>query len=125
MEERSRPLITALYLTIVVAVTLTPVPAGGSLFHHIDKWAHAGMFAGLAFLLYWSSRGGGRFLLAFLLSLTAAGLIELLQGPIPYRRGEWWDFAAGALGAAIGTLVAHVSLGGRGAASGGGDTADG
>jgi hypothetical protein len=35
------------------------------------------------------------------LTLAAAALVELLQSPLDYRTGDFWDFVAGGAGALL------------------------
>jgi VanZ family protein len=43
-----------------------------------------------------------------LISFAFAGGIELVQGFLPYRDADWWDFFAGAAGAGMGVLLVRV-----------------
>ncbi|HEX9880572.1 MAG TPA: VanZ family protein, partial [Candidatus Binatia bacterium] len=47
----------------------------------------------------------GRFFSGFLAAVAYSLLIEVLQHFIPWRSFEWLDFAADALGAALGLVV--------------------
>jgi VanZ family protein len=91
------------YVALMVLVFLAPVPstplAGSS---HLDKLVHFGIFLGFALFLHvdrapkvWST---------LLISLAFAAAIELVQSVLPYREGDWWDFLAGAAGAAAGII---------------------
>jgi VanZ family protein len=89
-------------------LTLAPLPADSELIPALDKVIHAAMFAGLAILLNWNLTSSGRLVAifaSFVLALAAAGIVELLQEPLPYRSGDALDFIAGAAGAAFGALL--------------------
>ncbi len=109
MIGRHRWAVTTIYAAAVVVAHLTPVPATGDL-PGLDKWVHAALFGALAFMTYWSLRPGMRFLTSVAVGVAAAGLVELLQSPLPYRSGDVWDFAAGAVGVVLGAGLAAVAL---------------
>ena len=111
MRERTRSLLTALYAVLVLALTLAPVPLTAGVVGSYDKVAHALMFAGLSFLVYWSYSSRSPLLLAIACGVAGAGLIELLQIPLPYRAGEPLDFFAGALGALGGAGLGALAFG--------------
>lgn len=73
-----------------------------------DKFVHAGMFGGFAFLLFWLLKGQGRikkvFLFSFLFSVSFGILTEVLQlllTEIIQRKFEWMDFLADIIGVGI------------------------
>jgi VanZ family protein len=107
------------YVVLLFALTLGPLPAMRQVYSVVpiaDKLVHAGLFAGLASLLYWNLGSIGRARRLFwsvALSAAVAGLIEILQGPLPYRSAEWLDFFAGGAGAAAAVLVMAVAFGER------------
>lgn len=103
MKERYRTILTGLYAALIVALTLAPVPITSAAVAGYDKAAHALMFAGLSFLIYWSFLNRRPWLLAIACGVVGAGLIELLQMPLPYRSGDPLDFGAGVVGAMVGT----------------------
>jgi VanZ family protein len=106
--DRSRHTLLALYAVALLAVTLAPTPLTTSSPPGLDKLAHAAMFGGLAFLMYWNmarSRARAAAAAAFLLSVAAAGFIELVQHPLPHRSADTWDLAAGAVGSLLGIAV--------------------
>lgn len=96
-----------LYVLTMLLAFLVPVPSVSVTEpDHFDKLVHFGIFGGFAFLYDFDRRpSAGRALLASV--LFAAG-IELLQWVLPYRSGDWWDFAAGAAGAGAGVALARV-----------------
>ena len=111
MRERFRSVLTALYAVVVMALTLAPVPVTARAVMTYDKAAHALMFAGLSFLIYWSYVSRSPLLLAIVCGVAGAGLIELLQIPLPYRAGEALDFVAGAMGALGGAGLGALAFG--------------
>jgi len=72
-----------------------------------DKFAHVGLFGGLAFLIFWydSRQGWAGAVRTFLLAVGAALLIEVLQALLPFRDADLADLAAGALGAILGVAA--------------------
>ncbi|HET6797930.1 MAG TPA: VanZ family protein [Gemmatimonadales bacterium] len=91
-----------LYVAVMLMLFLLPVPFAQAETRHLDKVVHFGIFLGFA-LLFWIDRQPGP-LWTFLVSATFAGTIELAQRMLPYRHGDWMDFAVGALGAGVGVL---------------------
>jgi VanZ family protein len=92
------------YVAVMVLAFLMPVltiPLAES--KHFDKLLHFVAFLGFAVLLYLDQRWGAWW--TFSISAAFAGVIELVQGTLPYREGSWWDFAAGIAGAGLGTLL--------------------
>ena len=108
MRERFKTVLTALYSAVVLALTLAPMPLASGAVGAYDKAAHALMFGGLSFLIYWSYLGRSPLFLAIACGVAGAGLIELLQIPLPYRAGEPLDFVAGSLGAVGGAGLARL-----------------
>ena len=107
-----RSTIFTTYLLLVLAATLAPLSSDMYVaVSGLDKIVHLCMFAGLSFLLYWSRKAEGEPLpiSAVLFSSSLAGLIEIAQSPLRYRSGDWWDFIAGVLGAAIGGAAALLA----------------
>jgi VanZ family protein len=108
--RRYRHLVLTAYLVLLLAATLAPMPSISHAPSGFDKLAHVGLFAGLAFLLYWYEsertwRGAAR---AFGLALGAALLIEVLQALLPFRDADLDDSLAGLLGAVLGVAAAAV-----------------
>lgn len=73
-----------------------------------DKFVHAGMFGGFAFLLFWLLNGQGLikrvFLSTFLYSASFGILTEVLQlllNEIIQRKFDWMDFLADNIGIGI------------------------
>lgn len=97
------------YVALVLIATLTPL--SGGIFDtaaRFDKVVHVAMLAGVAFLMLLSQVSARRqdAVRALVLTAVLAGAIELLQGALPFRSAEPWDFAAGVVGAAVGVLAA-------------------
>lgn len=93
------------YLTLTLMLLFTPVASGfpSEYYTWFDKVVHFVMFAGLALLGYWNV---GSITPVVLFAVALAGGTELLQGFLPYRSREIWDFLAGAGGA----LVAGIGV---------------
>jgi VanZ family protein len=72
-----------------------------------DKYLHLLIFMLFAFLWRLAGWSINRVLIA---GIIYAGLIEIMQALIPaiHRSGEWLDFAADAVGVAIGLLLARL-----------------
>jgi VanZ family protein len=91
----------------MVLAFLVPVPTMPiSLPNQFDKMVHFGIFLGFALLLYLNRRPTPG--MALLMSLAFAGGIELVQSLLPYRRGDWRDFVAGAAGAGAGVALSFL-----------------
>jgi len=107
-EPTLRKVLLGAYVVLVLVATLAPISPPSSAPTISDKLVHVGMFGGLAILLYWNlAVTRVPHALAVVASTVAfAAAIELAQLGIPYRSGDLWDLAAGALGAVAGALVA-------------------
>lgn len=93
------------YVVVVVLVFLLPVPTTPvAESTHVDKLVHFVVFLGFALLFYIDRRW--RVWWTFLVSVAFAGGIELAQWTLPYREGDWLDFAAGTAGAGLGAVLA-------------------
>jgi len=90
------------YVALMVLAFLAPVPAA-PLAAHVDKLVHFGIFLGFALFLHADRAPKARWTL--LISFAFAAAIELAQSVLPYREGDWWDFVAGAAGAAVGIIL--------------------
>jgi VanZ family protein len=97
-------------LVVVMALALAPpgfpTPTTGW-----DKANHALTFAALALLGFASYPQRKSAVLAALLAY--GGAIELLQGLTDYRTAEWLDWAADAVGLALGSVLTRLSRRGR------------
>ena len=92
-----------LYVVVMLLAFLLPTPSTPlAESQHFDKVVHFGIFLGFALVFY-----GDRHATAwrtFLISAAFAGGIELVQSTLPYRQGDWLDWAAGTAGSGLGTL---------------------
>ena len=111
MIARRKRLLLAAYAVAVLALTLAPTPGVSTTLNHVDKLGHAGLFGGLAFLIYWNYTTRLGLGLAVMLSLATAGLIELAQKLLAYRSDDLFDLLAGGGGVAVGIFVAVAVLG--------------
>ncbi|UCC73353.1 MAG: VanZ family protein [Gemmatimonadota bacterium] len=118
-----RPALVA-YVVALFAVTLAPMPSTADMVEVLpildrvlavlDKIVHSVLFGGLALLVYWNLDWSARYAIALRavgLALVLAALVELFQSPLPYRHGDFWDFAAGAVGAVAAAAVVVVLAG--------------
>jgi VanZ family protein len=96
--------IFVLYVVAMLLAFLLPTPTTPlAETRHIDKLVHFGIFLGFALLFYVDRHWRAWWI--FLISTVFAGGIELVQSTLPYRQGDWLDFAAGAAGAGLGTVL--------------------
>ena len=106
--------LVVVYLAVVFTVTLAPIPPEAAVklsLSGFDKLVHAVVIAGLALILHWRPGAPSRLSSAIIALLAAgfvAGLIELLQEPLPYRSGDIWDLVAGVGGALTAIVVSSV-----------------
>jgi VanZ family protein len=92
------------YVLLMFLVFLLPAPATPlEELNYADKLAHFGIFLGFALLFYVDQHWKAWW--TFLISTAFAGGIELLQWIVPYREGDWLDFAAGVAGAGLGAAL--------------------
>jgi VanZ family protein len=98
------------YLVVILVIFMMPVPEtplGES--RHLDKLTHFAAFLGFAVVYYQTRRTTvGR---TFVISCAFAAGVELLQGALPYRDSEWWDFVTGAVGSAVGAVLVFLLKG--------------
>jgi VanZ family protein len=95
------------YVTFMVLAFLVPVPTVPlAEANHVDKLVHFGVFLGFALLLH--ADRASKAVSTLLISFAFAAGIELVQGLLPYRDADWWDFFAGAAGAAVGVLLVRL-----------------
>jgi VanZ family protein len=118
---RHRRLILGVYIIVLLGVTLAPLPSTEGFVEVLpyldrvvgvlDKIVHAVLFGALVLLLLWNFEWNdrrGSILRAVGLALAGAALVEVLQSPLPYRHGDFLDFAAGAVGAVAAAVIAAV-----------------
>ncbi len=95
------------YVVLMLVAFFAPVPAlPSSLPSDSDKVVHIGIFLGFAVLHQLDRRAS--VWRTLLLSLAFAGAVELVQSLIPYRSGDWRDFAAGGVGAVAGIVLSRI-----------------
>jgi VanZ family protein len=120
---RHQRLVLGAYIFVLLGVTLAPLPSTEGIVEVfpyldrvvgvLDKIVHAALFGGLALLFLWNlgwSDRRGVVLRAIGLALVCAALVEVLQSPLTYRRGDFLDFAAGGVGAVAAAIVVAVLL---------------
>jgi VanZ family protein len=108
-----RRILLASYVVVLLGVTLAPVPGTAYPPSGFDKLVHIVLFAGLAFLLHWNLHTGSTLTAAagaIVLTMGVAALIEGVQGVLPFRNADEWDFVAGAAGAILG-VACSAALG--------------
>ena len=115
-----RRLVFLAYVAGVLSATLTPLSSDAyDVVSGLDKLVHVGLFGGVAVLLCWNldSVSLRTTRLVLLITTAFAAAIELVQGRLWYRSGDYWDLLAGALGAVLGLcfawLVARIYAGDR------------
>jgi VanZ family protein len=95
------------YVVVMVLMFLVPVPSTPlTESNQFDKVVHFGSFLGFSLLFYLDR--ASRVAWTLLISFAFAAAIELVQWILPYRDADWWDFFAGAAGAALGGLLVNV-----------------
>lgn len=103
---------TTLVTVGIVVLSTIPIPENPPLedVPLIDKWVHMVMYGGLVFVM-WFDRvvrsdkkiGWKNYLFMFLYATILGGLMELVQAYLTTcRSGDWIDFEADAIGAALG-----------------------
>ena len=106
-----RRLVFLAYVAAVLGATLAPLSSDTyDVVSGLDKLVHVGLFGGVAVLLCWNlnSVSPQTMRFVFLLTTAFAAVIELVQGQLRYRSGDFWDLLAGALGAILGVVFARV-----------------
>ena len=105
-------LLVGLWAAVILLFSVTaPLPGAGII---PDKVVHVAAYAVLAFLLrrgLLASPVTAPAVVAVLAAVAYGALVEGIQSILPWRRAEWWDLGANALGA-----VMAVVAGGRRAA---------
>lgn len=100
------------YAVALLVLTLAPMPDTGGLATGLDKLIHVGLFGALAMLVHWNLVPTMHRRLAATIALLSAaltaGMIEILQDPLPYRDGDLLDFLAGAAGGVLGAVAATL-----------------
>jgi VanZ family protein len=99
-----RHIVFVCYTAVMVLAFLLPMPATPlAESKYVDKLVHFGIFAGFALLCWMDQQRAAWW--TFFISVAFAGGIELAQWTLPWREGDWMDFAAGAAGAGLGTIL--------------------
>jgi len=108
-------LFTSIVTVAIVVLSTIPIPENPPLgdVPLIDKWVHMVMYGGLVFVMWvdhavrnrrgfsWTAR-----VVMLLGAIVLGGAMELVQAYwIPCRSGEWLDFEADAVGAALGCIL--------------------
>ena len=99
------------YLATVLGATLAPLSGETyDVVSGLDKLVHVALFGGVALLLCWNLKSVTlqTTIAVFVLTTMFAAVIELVQGGLWYRSGDFWDLLAGALGALLAVNVAWV-----------------
>jgi VanZ family protein len=114
------------WVLIFVGTHLPPSPVVRIAARLPDWLLHAGVFAGLGWLVVWAQPRvfapgqhsptalRRRAAAWYIVLLVYAGFDELTQ-PVIGRQAEWTDWAADAIGAALGMIVALIGRSHRGA----------
>lgn len=102
------------YLVALLIATLAPLPSTAyelAVGAGLDKLVHLVLFGGLTLVLYWNlvPWGGASALHVAGIPALLAGVIELVQGPLPYRSGDVWDLVWGVVGAVVGYGIVRLA----------------
>jgi len=106
-----RRLMFLAYVATVLGATLAPLSGDAyDVVSGLDKLVHIALFGGVAVLLCWNLNSVSLQATRFVLLLTTAfaAVIELVQGRLWYRSGDYLDLLAGALGAVLGIGFAWI-----------------
>ena len=108
-------ILTTIVTVAIVVLSTIPIPEYPPLgdVPLMDKWVHMVMYGGLVFVMWvdhvvrskrtfsWAARG-----LMLFYAIVLGGLMELVQAYLTTcRSGDWIDFEADAIGAALGVLL--------------------
>lgn len=108
-------LFTIIVTVAIVVLSTIPIPENPPLgdVPLMDKWVHMVMYGGLCFVMWvdhvvrskrefsWTACG-----IMLLYAIVWGGLMELVQAYLTTcRSGDWIDFEADAIGAALGVLL--------------------
>ncbi len=107
--------LSALLIVVIWVVCLIPIPDTPLKdVRFIDKWTHLAMYCSLVVVImgeYGRRKSTIRWrrllLWGLLMPIAMSGAIELAQAYLTcgVRSGEWFDFAANAVGAALGFII--------------------
>lgn len=112
---KSYPFTAALVLAVWYLSLFTPPKTQLDEIHLIDKWAHLLMYGTLVCTLWMEHARAHRekpwmatALCLYLCPVLMSGLIELVQEYCTVSRsGDWYDFAANALGGLLGACLGY------------------
>ncbi len=103
---RAAWLLPGVWAAVILVFSLTPALPGSDLIP--DKVVHFAAYAVLALLLRRALRAsavGAPAVAAVLAAVAYGALIEAIQSLLPWRRAEWWDLGADALGAVLAVIA--------------------
>jgi len=105
--SRLPAVILVVYLSGTTCLLLLPVSAPAGAPTYLDKVAHVVLMGLLALVVWWNLHlpRGGRAIVSMFLTLTYAGLIEVLQGFTSFRTREFADVVAGGGGALLAVAI--------------------
>ncbi len=111
-------IVTVLATFSIIVLSTLPIPEDAPMndVPLIDKWVHMVMYMGLVLAMWFDhvvrsekKAQGKHFLFMFLYATLLGGLMELVQAYMTTcRSGDWIDFEADAIGAAIGVGLSSL-----------------
>jgi len=111
-------IVTVLVTLSIIVLSTLPIPEDAPMSDVplIDKWVHMVMYMGLVLAMWFDhvvrsekKAKGKHFLFMFLYATLLGGLMELVQAYMTTcRSGDWIDFEADAIGAAIGVGLSSL-----------------
>lgn len=113
------PVSLAFILIVIYLSFFRPPSLGIGSIPHFDKIVHMGMYfilSGLLWVEFLRSHKVGdsmwrAWIGAFLCPVLFSGLVEIMQEYCTsYRGGDWYDFLANTIGAALASLIAYTIL---------------
>lgn len=113
------PVSLAFILIVIYLSFFRPPSLGIGSIPHLDKIVHMGMYfmlSGLLWVEFLRSHKAGdsmwrAWIGAFLCPVLFSGLVEIMQEYCTsYRGGDWYDFLANTIGAALASLIAYTIL---------------
>src|SRR3989304_5801076 len=118
---RAAWLLVGLWAAVILLFSVTaPLPGTGII---PDKVVHVAAYALLAFLLrrgLLASPVAAPAVVAVLAAVAYGALVEGIQSILPWRRAEWWDLGANALGAVMAVVAGGRQGGGEAGGGAGG-----
>jgi len=107
-----RRIVLLAYVATVLGATLAPLSGDAyNVVSGFDKLVHVALFGGVALLLCWNLNSVSLPTMSGVLVVTTlfAAAIEIVQGRLWYRSGDFWDLLAGAVGALLGVIAAWIA----------------